>query len=79
MQAIEIMPAGRFSKPQLDLLKMFTADIPDKDWEAIREHVKLYFAGKATAEMDALFDENGWQEEKIEELLNTHLRTPYNK
>jgi hypothetical protein len=28
----------------LELLKLFAADIPEKDWEAIRDYAKQYFA-----------------------------------
>lgn len=55
---------------------MFSADISEKDWEAIRDLGKKYFAAKA---MDKLFEEKGWGEEKIEEWSKAHFRTPYNK
>ncbi len=77
MEADEIMPSGRFTIAQLDLLKMFSAKIPDEDWEAIRDYAKRYFAQRATEEMDKLFEEKGWGKEKIEEWANTHMRTTY--
>lgn len=79
MEVKEIIPTGRFNKIQLELLKMFAADIDEKDWEAIRDFAKKYFAAKLTNEMDKLFEENGWGDEKIEEWSKAHLRTPYNK
>ena len=79
MKVNEMMPTGKFTKAQLDLLKMFSVNIPDADWEAIRDYAKHYFAGKATEEMDKLFIENGWDEKKIEEWANEHMRTPYTK
>ena len=79
MSTSEIIPTGKFTKPQLDLLRMFSVNVPEEDWEAIREHVKLYFAEKATTEMDKLFEENKWTDQTINDLLNTHMRTPYNK
>ena len=79
MDVKEILPTGNFSKAQLDLLKMFSTEVPEKDWEAIREYAKHYFANKATTEMDKLFEEQGWDEEKINEWANKHLRTPYTK
>lgn len=36
-----------------------------------------YFADRITKDMDDLFTENDWGEEKIEEWENTHMRTPY--
>jgi hypothetical protein len=60
-------------------LKCFQKEIPGSDWEAIRDYAKHYFAEKATIEMDKLFEENDWGEEKITEWANTHMRTPYTK
>jgi len=77
MEVKEIIPTGRFNKVQPELLKMFSADIPEKDWEAIRDFAHQYFAAKATEEMDKLFEENGWGDEKIEEWSKAHFRTPY--
>ncbi len=79
MEVKEIIPSGRFNKVQLELLKMFSADIPEKDWEAIRDLAKKYFASRLTEEMDKLFEENRWGDEKIEEWSKAHFRTPYKK
>lgn len=79
MEVKEITPKGRFNKVQLQLLKMFAADIPEKDWEVIKDFAQQYFAARLTEEMDKLFEEKGWGEEKIEEWSKAHLRTPYNK
>lgn len=77
MEVKEIIPTGRFNKVQLELLKLFAADIPIEDWEALRDYAQQYFLTKATEEMDKLFEKNGWGDEKIEEWSNAHLRTPY--
>jgi hypothetical protein len=77
MEVKDIIPTGRFNKVQLELLKMFSADIPEKDWEVIRDFVQQYFITKATEEMDKLFEEKGWGNEKIEEWSKAHFRTPY--
>lgn len=76
MEVKEIIPSGRFNKAQLELLKMFSADIPEKDWEAIRDLAQQYFAAKATEEMDKLFEEKGWGDEKFRnglKLIFVHL------
>jgi hypothetical protein len=77
MEVKEIIPTGRFNKVQLELLKMFAKDIPEEDWEAIRDFAQQYFLAKATKEMDKLFEEKGWGDEKIEEWSKAHYRTPY--
>lgn len=79
MEEKEIIPSGRFNKAQLELLKMFSVNIPEKDWEAIRDLAKKYFASRLTEEMDKLFEEKGWGDEKIEEWSKVHFRTPYKK
>jgi len=33
---------------------------------------------KATEEMNQLFEQKGWNEDKINEWATTHMRTPYN-
>lgn len=42
------------------------------------EYAKQYFAAKATEEMDKLFEENGWGDEKIEEWSKAHFLTLLN-
>lgn len=37
------------------------------------------FAQKAENDMDALWDSGKWSDEKNEEMLREHLRTPYKK
>jgi len=75
----EIIPSGKFTQPQLELLRMFSKQFPDKVWEEIRDLLSRYFMENATEEMDSLFDKNDWNEDKINEWSNTHMRTPYNK
>ena len=79
MTAEEIIPGGKFTEPQLELLKMFSIQFPEKVWMDIRDMVAGYFLQKASEEMDALFQEKGWGEEKIKEWTNTHMRTSYKK
>jgi len=64
-----------FTNAQLELLKMFSAKVPAEDWEVIRDYAKKYFAQKATLEMNKLFEENGWGEDKIEEWAGEHMRS----
>jgi len=77
MEVKEIIPTGRFNKAQLELLKLFAADIPEEDLEAIRNFAQQYFLSKAREEMGKLFEEKGWGDEKIEEWSKAHLRTSY--
>lgn len=65
------------TEPQLDLLKMFAHKVDDADWIAVKKLIVNYFAQKAINEADKLWDERDWNDQKMEELLNSHLRTPY--
>ncbi|SFQ17335.1 hypothetical protein [Parafilimonas terrae] len=77
MEVKDIIPTGKFTKAQLDLLKLFSREMPEENWIEIKTLISKYFAEKASDEMDKLFEENGWGEEKIEEWSKEHMRTPY--
>lgn len=69
--------AKKLSNLQLELLKVFSFDISDEQVKEIKALLVAYFAEKVTSEMDALFEENDWGEEKIEEWSKEHMRTKY--
>lgn len=75
----EIIPTGKFTQPQLELLRMFSKQYPEKVWSEVKDLVSKYFMEKASAEMDNLFEQKGWGDDKITEWINEHMRTPYNK
>jgi hypothetical protein len=79
MIAEEIIPTGKFTQPQLELLQMFSKQYPEPVWMEIRALLSRFFMEKASTEMDNLFDQNGWTEDKINEWAKEHMRTPYNK
>lgn len=65
------------SNLQLELLKVFSFDLEEEQLLEIRALLSRYFADKATQEMDALFAQNGWGEEKVEEWSKQHMRAKY--
>ena len=79
MLAEEIIPDGKFNQPQLDLLRMFSKPFPDEEWTEIKDLLSAYFMEKASEEMDNLFKQKGWGDDKIKEWSGTHMLTPYNK
>ncbi|GAB3419781.1 hypothetical protein [Niabella aquatica] len=79
MIAEEILPTGKFTQPQLELLRMFSRQYPDKVWIEVKDLLSKYFMEKASEEMDNLFEQQGWGEEKIKDWAAEHMRTPYNK
>ncbi|HFA50803.1 MAG TPA: hypothetical protein ENJ95_17485 [Bacteroidetes bacterium] len=65
-----------FSNVQLELLKLFASNVPDKDLLEIKAVLAKYFFEKAKDAADKAWDEKGLDEKT---LLNTHRRTPYKK
>ena len=65
------------SNLQLELLRVFDAELSEDQLKEIRSLLAGYFASKVTSEMDALFEEKGWGNEKIEEWSKEHMRTKY--
>lgn len=68
---------GALTNLQLEILKMFKYELAEDQLMEIRALLANYFADKATAEMDRLWEERGWSEETMEEWSQEHLRTEY--
>ena len=62
---------------QLELLRVFSYDLPEEQLLEIRQLLARYFAQKIDDEMDVLWEERGWTEETMRTWANEHLRTPY--
>jgi hypothetical protein len=67
----------KLSNLQLELLRVFSFELSEEQLLEIREMLVDYFSNKVSSEMDALFEENRWGEEKIEEWSKEHMRTKY--
>ncbi|RKR82458.1 hypothetical protein BDD43_2638 [Mucilaginibacter gracilis] len=66
--------ANKLSNMQIELLKLFQYNLPDKQLIEIKNMLAKYFAKSATEEMDKLWDENGWNDSTMEDWANDHLR-----
>lgn len=58
------------SNIQLELLKLYSQDIEEKDLLVIKKLLAKYFAEKASDEMDKLWDKNSWSDETMDKWLN---------
>ena len=67
------------SNVQLELLKVFARTVSDEDVLQIRRMLTRYFAEKAIAAADKVWDEKGWTDEDAEKMLHSHLRKTYQK
>lgn len=64
---------NRLNKPQLDLLKMFSRDIPIEQWVELRQLIFQYFMQKSIEAADKATE--NWTQEDFDRLLHTHYRT----
>lgn len=65
------------SNLQLELLKLYSTDIPDDQLLEIKKILAKYFAKQIDLEMNNLWDEKNWSQKTIDDWKNSHLRTPY--
>jgi hypothetical protein len=66
------------NKHQLEILKLFTRDLEEKDLIEIKRLIVNYFAEKVSDMADELWDKNNWTDDDMEKFLNMHQRTNYN-
>jgi hypothetical protein len=59
---------------QLELLEMYARNVSVQDLQAIKLWLSEFFAQKAIAEADRLWDENGYSQETMEEWLKMKTR-----
>jgi hypothetical protein len=62
---------------QLELVKLFSFEVSEDQLKELKQILVDYFASKITEDMDRLFEENNWDESKIEEWSSEHMRTKY--
>jgi len=69
--------AKRLTNLQIELLEVFKYELSEEQIKEIRSLLVNYFAEKVTNDIDKLFAEKDWGEEKIEEWSREHMRTKY--
>ena len=69
---------GHLNKNQLEILKLFSRELNDKDLKEIKKLIVQYLAEKVTDLVDKKWDENNWSDDDMEHLLKSQKRTPYN-
>jgi len=62
---------------QRELIKLFAREVPEEDLKNIKQLIANYFAEKTMDAADKAWEEKGWTDDDIQQLLNTKLRTPY--
>jgi hypothetical protein len=66
-------------KPSQLYMLQLMSKIEEEDLIEIKKMVRKYLAQKLTRQADDVWEKNGWTHEQESEILNTHLRTPYQK
>lgn len=66
------------NQAQMDFLRLLSHFNTEEQVKELNTLVCQYYARKVDEEMDRLWEEGKWNQEKIEETLKEHLRTPYN-
>ena len=69
----------RFSNIQLELLKLYSRNLPDEELIKIKQLLADFFAERAMAGADAWWDANNWSEADIERMLTTKMRSDKGK
>lgn len=65
------------SNLQLELLKAFSHQLSEEDLLQIKAILAAFFAKKSIEEANKAWDKEGWNQQKVNSLLRTKLRTPY--
>ena len=63
---------------QLEILKLFSRELDDKDLLEIKRLIVTYLSEKITHLADEVWEEENWTNKDMDRLLKTHKRTPYN-
>lgn len=71
-------PINSLNAHQLEILKLFSRELEEKDLIEIKKLIVKYLASKITTMADEIWDKNNWTNDDMEKLLKTHKRTPYN-
>lgn len=62
--------SNSLSNLQLELLKLYAFNLPEKQLKDIKKMLANYFAKQVDLEMDKLWEEKGWDEDTVEEWKN---------
>ena len=71
------MSTTTFNLTQLHLIKMFAYAKTDEALSEMKKALVEYYSKISDKQIDALWDAGVMATEKIEEIKNSHLRTPY--
>lgn len=68
---------GQLSNLQLELLKLFSTNLSEKQMLEIKQLLAKYFADQIDRDITVLWEEKKWDEKTIEAWKKERLRTRY--
>ena len=79
MQKNNVMEATKLNSTQLHLLQLFEFCRTEDDTDDLKAVLSEYYAKRLDNMLDDLWESGELNQEKINAIKNTHLRTPYQK
>ncbi len=73
------MEATKLNPAQQHLLKLFSHLKSEEALQDLKKVLVEYYARRVDEESERVFEERGYDEHTIDEWLNTHMRTPYQR
>ena len=64
---------------QIELLQALSAMHTDEDLLSLKRALSSFFANRAEAQMDELWESGAWNEQTLSDLRTAHYRTPYGR
>jgi hypothetical protein len=62
------------SNVQLELLKAFSHQLTEHDLAELRKLLAMFFAQRLIQQANQAWDEKGWKDEDVENMLQTKMR-----
>ncbi|MGB0862032.1 MAG: hypothetical protein ACPG19_02890 [Saprospiraceae bacterium] len=62
------------SNVQLELLKVFSYNLENKELQDLKDVLANFFAQRAIHLADNIWEEKGWNDEDVDKMLNTKMR-----
>lgn len=63
-----------FTNVQLELLKVFSHQLPEKDLIDLKQTLAVFFSKKLIFQADKAWEEKNWNNDFVDEMLRTKLR-----
>lgn len=59
---------------QLEILKSFSHQLNSNDLKEFKNTIANFFAKRLISEADKVYEQNNWNDKKVDELLTTKIR-----